>query len=246
VPSAEAIAEHRSLLKRAHAQLKGQDHFQVLGLARGASVDAARDAYLELAKVYHPDRATALGLTDVTSLAEELFRRVNEAHAVLTNPEARGAYEQELDGGPTRKLVQAALEAEMLFQKGVVLFRKKNFAEAHTCFRDAYRLNDKEGEHLAWLAWTLFSDPKKDRQANLSKVRDDLLKAIKLSPKSATCHYYLGEVFLAAGDEKRAKECFVRTVEIQESHVEASRHLRLMAMRKEKEKPKGLFGRSKK
>jgi curved DNA-binding protein CbpA len=242
--SPQQMMEHKQLVKSAFEGLKEKNHFQVLELARSATTDVIRDQYFKLAKVFHPDRCAVMGAPEMRAAAEEVFRRINEAHTVLTNPEARKAYEEELDGAGDKKEVQNALEAEFVFQKGVIFFRKKNYAEALHHFEEAFRLNPKEGEHQAWIAWTLFHDPKQKREQSLARAKDLLLKAIKAAPQNATCHYYLGEVYLALGDEKRAKTCFNRTVECQENHVEANRHLRLMAMRKEKEQKKtGLFGK---
>jgi tetratricopeptide (TPR) repeat protein len=241
--------EHRSLIKKAHARMKNKDHYQVLEVGRDASTELIRDVYFKLAKIYHPDRCAALGLSDLVPVAEEVFRRVNEAHSILSNPETRKAYEAENEGGGESEEARRALEAEFAFQKGVVLFRKKAYAEALREFEEACRLNDKEAEHLAWLAWTRFCDPKSDRVAILPRVKEQLLQATRIAPKNPTCHYFLGEVHLALGDERRAKISFAHTVELQEGHVEANRHLRIMQMRKdkkEKEESKGIFGRFKK
>ena len=244
VSSAQAVMEHKSMLRRAQERMKGQTHFQVLEIKKDATLDQVRDAYFRLAKIYHPDRCAALQLFDMQPVAEEIFRRINEAHSILTDPEGRKAYEQELDGGGSKKEAMHAMEAEFSFQKGVIFFRKKNFGEALRCFQEAWKLNEKEGEHLAWVAWTQFNDPRTDKGKMLPQIKEQLLRSIKIAPQNAICHYYLGEVYLALGDDKRARTCFTRTVEIQEGHVEANRHLRLMAMRKEKQEKKdgGLFG----
>jgi curved DNA-binding protein CbpA len=240
----QQMMEHKQLIKRAFEGLKDKNHFQVLEVARTAATELIRDQYFKLAKVFHPDRCAAMGVPEATPAAAEIFRRVNEAHTVLANADARKAYEEELDGGGDKQEVRNALEAEFVFQKGVIFFRKKNYAEAFKHFEESYRLNEKEGEHLAWMAWATFHDPRNKRDQILPKVKEMLLRAIKIAPQNATCHYYLGEIYLALGDEKRAKTCFTRTVECQEGHIEANRHLRLMQMRKEKEKKStGLFGR---
>jgi hypothetical protein len=245
--SAASAAEHSALITKAFERIKDQNHFEVLELGRTASAELVRETYFKLAKTFHPDRCNALGLAPLIPLAEEVFRRINEAHTVLTNPEARKVYEEELDGKDRRGEVHAALEAEFVFQKGVVFFRKKNFAEALRHFQESYQLNEKEGEHLAWVAWTMFNDPHNDKSKILPKCKELSLKSIKLSPQNATCHYYLGEIYLAMGDDKRAKTCFSRVVELQEHHVEANRHLRLMQMRKDKaQKNKSIFDRLRK
>jgi tetratricopeptide (TPR) repeat protein len=247
--SGQAALEYSQLITKTFQRIQGRNHFEILEVNRNASAELVRESYFKLAKIFHPDRCSAMGLVELIAQAEEIFRRINEAHTVLTNAEARKAYEEEIDGERSKgEEVRAALEAEFVFQKGVIFYRKKNYTEALQHFQESYRLNEKEGEHLAWVAWTMFSDPKGNREETAVKAKELLLKSIKLSPLNHTCHYYLGEIYLALGDKNRARSCFQRTVELHEGHVEANRHLRLMQMRKEKkaEKEKSLFGRFRK
>jgi tetratricopeptide (TPR) repeat protein len=101
------------------------------------------------------------------------------------------------------------------------------------------------------VAWTLFSDPKGDKKVLIPKVKEQLLKAIKISPNSATSHHFLGEVYLGLGEERRAFTCFDKVLDIQPDHLESQRHMRIIRMRKEKrkedeKKKAGLFGRFRK
>lgn len=226
-----AAQEQAALITKTYKRLQGQSHYEVLGLERTASVEQVRAAYFKLAKVYHPDKCTALGLDKLTTEAEEIFRLINEAHSVLGDPTARAAYEGELDSNGDAR---SALQAEIAFQRGVILIRKKDFAAAHEAFKEACRLNDAEGEHHGWSAWALFKNAKLDREKTLPQVQKQLERAVELAPKSAQCHYFLGEVFLFMGNNRRAKACFEKTVQIQDWHIEANRHLRIMQMRREK------------
>jgi DnaJ-class molecular chaperone len=64
------------------------DPYQVLGLKRGASTDEVRKAYKRLARKYHPD------VNSGDKASEERFKAISEAHAVLSDPEKRQAYDQ--------------------------------------------------------------------------------------------------------------------------------------------------------
>jgi molecular chaperone DnaJ len=64
-----------------------RDYYEVLGVPRTASVDEIKDAYRKLAMQYHPDRNKA-------PEAEEKFKEISEAYAVLSNPEKRSQYDQ--------------------------------------------------------------------------------------------------------------------------------------------------------
>lgn len=64
--------------------LDGFDPFAVLGIAPGAAKDEIRQAYVALAKNYHPDRyATAELPTEVIEYLFAMARRINAAHAAL-------------------------------------------------------------------------------------------------------------------------------------------------------------------
>lgn len=65
-----------------------RDYYEVLGVARGASEADLKKAYRKLALQYHPDRNP----DDPT--AEERFKEVSEAYAVLSDAEKRTRYDR--------------------------------------------------------------------------------------------------------------------------------------------------------
>lgn len=72
------------------ARLRDIDHFDphtVLGLERGAPFEEVRQAYLKLAKLYHPDRYAGVELPpEVRDYLSAMARRVNTAYAALEAP----------------------------------------------------------------------------------------------------------------------------------------------------------------
>ncbi|MEM2094235.1 MAG: molecular chaperone DnaJ [Candidatus Bathyarchaeia archaeon] len=63
-----------------------RDYYEVLGVSRNASVDEIKAAYRKLAMEYHPDR-------NKSPEAEEKFKEISEAYAVLSDPEKRRQYD---------------------------------------------------------------------------------------------------------------------------------------------------------
>jgi curved DNA-binding protein CbpA len=64
--------------------------YNVLGLRPGAGNDEIKAAFRKLAKAYHPD------LRPADRRAEARFKRINEAHAILSDAEARSKYDASL------------------------------------------------------------------------------------------------------------------------------------------------------
>jgi curved DNA-binding protein len=67
--------------------MPGKDYYKILDVPRTASQEEIKKAYRRLAMKYHPDR----NKDDKT--AEARFKEINEAYAVLSNPEKRKQYE---------------------------------------------------------------------------------------------------------------------------------------------------------
>lgn len=65
-----------------------KDPYSVLGVARDADEDAIRSAYRKLARELHPD------VNPGDSAAEERFKEVSGAYAVLSDPAKRSAYDE--------------------------------------------------------------------------------------------------------------------------------------------------------
>lgn len=66
------------------------DAYRELGVAPNASAETIRQAYLALARRYHPDRAPEGRVAEY----EERMKRINTAYEVLSNPESRRLYDQ--------------------------------------------------------------------------------------------------------------------------------------------------------
>ena len=67
--------------------MASKDYYKTLGLGKDASIDDIKKAFRKLAVKYHPDKNSG------DKQAEEKFKEINEAYAVLSDPEKKAQYD---------------------------------------------------------------------------------------------------------------------------------------------------------
>jgi len=84
--------ERRRQILRAEAVAASGTLWEALGLTWNAPSGAVKSAYLEAAKVFHPDRYAGKRLGTYRARLERIFRRATEARDVLGDETRRAAY----------------------------------------------------------------------------------------------------------------------------------------------------------
>jgi len=79
-----------------------RDYYEILGIQKSASLDEVKKAYRELALKFHPDRVPH----EKKKEAEEKFKDISEAYAVLSDSNKRALYDQHGHAGIDQRYAQ--------------------------------------------------------------------------------------------------------------------------------------------
>lgn len=228
----------RAELAEIAARVRDRDYFQVLGVAQTATDDQIRQAYFGLAKRTHPDRFSGASEA-VRRVAEEVFAVISQANETLGHRERRNEYlRNQRNKERDKKDVEEgerALKAELAFQKGITMLRKKAFSEATACFKEAVESYPDEGEYYAYLGWALYLTDSRG-VGRVEIARNHLLRARKLAPNSDKPYLFLGRLYKAEGKDSVAEKMFHKAIELDPDCVDAIRELRLIDMRRQRSK----------
>jgi curved DNA-binding protein CbpA len=227
-PVDPADAPLRRALELAATRIGEPDLFARLGVPRTAGRAEVKQAYLLLAKQFHPDRFLSPGLAEVAPVVKDLFSALNEAYETLGDDRRRNEYLARLSSGAAGG-GDAGAAALTDFKKGESCLKSRDYLRARGFLEAAVRA-DPRAEYKAALAWALLRDPKSPDRERAKALLDEALQ-------DQTCDrafYIAGVLAREQGDEQRAEGLFRSTLRANPQHVEAAREVRLLEMRRQK------------
>lgn len=224
-----------------YAKLSSADYFEVLGVDQEANTQRIKDAFLDLAKRYHPDRLTAAGQGHLLPQVRAIFAKVKEAYDTLVDPESRAKYRQRDPG--TKRPALSSQQAKLCWQKALIHFKRRDFPAAEAELRRATAA-DPRPEYLAELAWVLFSNPQ-TREAHRSEISELVARALEENSEQERPCVVAGHIARHDGQNAAAERHFRQALEWNPKSIEAARELRALEARKVPEKKAGFFDRLK-
>jgi DnaJ-domain-containing protein 1 len=211
----------REALLAVKPRARERDLFARLGLARGASRDEVKRAFLQIAKQFHPDRFAAPALADLQDVVRDFFAAVNEAYEVLSDEKKRAAWlAKSAAAGPDPG-------ARLDYQKGEACLRTRDFARARGFLESAVRA-DPRAEYQAALAYACLLDP---ARKDLARAKE-LVEQATRDPKCDRAFYVAGLLARDENDVGRAERSFRAAVQANPRNADAVRELRLIESRR--------------
>ena len=204
----------RISVERLYQEVRFQDHWQVLGIERGASEDDVKQAFFLHAKKFHPDRFRRITDPDFQEKLSFVFRRISEAYETLSSPEAKARYEslQDKEDQYARAPEPAASgngrrgspeEAAGLHRRAQQAYELEDYWNAIELARQAVDLAPDVAAYYHLLGLALSKNPKwrQDAEKNL-KI------AANLDPFEASYVLELAKLYEREGLHLRAQKTF--------------------------------------
>jgi tetratricopeptide (TPR) repeat protein len=230
-PSPEA--RRAEITERAQSVDK-QNYFEMLGITSEATLEEVKNAYIILAKAWHPDRLPA-ALADVKDACGRVFARMSEAHQTLTDEEKRTRYLRLMkEGGETPEQQQEianVLGATVEFQKAEICLRKNDLVQAEALARHAVELDPNQADYIALVAWLEALKPSAQSPEATQGYIDDLDRALKMNERCERAYFYRAMLYKRSNRNGLAFKDFQKVAELSPKNIDAQRELRLYEMR---------------
>ncbi|MDI9636924.1 DnaJ domain-containing protein [Kamptonema cortianum] len=159
------------------------DHYEVLGLPKFADSKAVRQRYRELARKLHPD-------LNKNPDAQEQFIALNNSYEVLSDPERKRSFDQQLK-----------------LSEQIRMTAKKTAQEQQSSESKADKEQDSEESEKAQFFSYRDQERRLERLMNLGKYNEAASVAetiLRRNPKNATAYAALGDIARIRGDFQEA------------------------------------------
>ena len=215
--------EARSRISAKLTEVAGKNHWETLGVKRGADPGSVKKSFYALSREFHPDSFAGVSLGSVTPKLELLFQQIQGAYATLSDDAKRGEYEAKIniEAGGGSSDIGALFQAESDFQKVKFLYDRGDLAGGQKIIDRVVKImaNNEEAQgyklFLDW--WSTKSVDSAD-----SVVRE-LLVLYKRAPAAVALGDFMGWIYMEIGNLNSAKTAFRKVIEIQPKHVGANR-----------------------
>jgi len=241
---ADPMERVRAEIDKMHASIQEANHYDLLGIERGAQDAEIMSAYRQLAKKWHVDQFSRHGsLGDHKVKVQEISTAINDAKRTLQDAQLRADYDAELDGASAQAMVDI-FEADKYFLRGKGILSRGGYKGAYDLFKQAHDLNPEDIDIRAYLLFTEFLQmPKSDagRADDYTKAQEIFkeLDEINEKNKNNECDWllvFLGQVAIGMGKRRDAKFLFTEARTLNPNNHDAKRQLRLLDMRAERKK----------
>ncbi len=177
-----------------------KDYYAILKISKNATTLEIRNAYLNLAKLYHPDKTNSITKDGWVSTNDN-FALITEAYRVLIDPVQRSEYDKKLRMGiKDEKDVYVEQHFAKIFKEGITAIGKKEFKKAVNYFRACIKLKPNHPESNSFLGLAMISSG-----GDLNEALSYCSKALQEKIDNADLYVNMALVYKAMGNDEKYK-----------------------------------------
>lgn len=211
--------------EKINEEMDRQNYFERLGLSTKAKETEIKRAYLDLAKVLHPDKLLPETPEKLRELVTEVYEKITISYQVLSNSEQRSHYLSELESGNAEQALQAAT----LTEEGKNYLRKGDIRKAHECFQQAIAKASPSTDLRLMMIWAKLKMPGFQAKADvLQRIKEDIASIPPEDRHSPVYYFIKGLMLYASQDFEMAKKSYEHAVSLDADFIEARRELNLL------------------
>ncbi|RKX68104.1 hypothetical protein DRP44_00515 [candidate division TA06 bacterium] len=177
-----------------------KDYYAILKIPKNATTKEIRNAYLELAKLFHPDKANSITKEGWVSTNDN-FALITEAYRVLIDPARRNEYDKKLRMGiKDEGDVYVEQHFTKIFKEGINSIGKKEFKKAVEYFKACIKMKPNHPESNSFLALAIMSSG-----GNVNEALKYATKALEQKIDNADLYVNIAIIYKSMGNEEKYK-----------------------------------------
>ncbi|MFC1850085.1 DUF4388 domain-containing protein [candidate division CSSED10-310 bacterium] len=225
VPQAEDSQEAlKELILKKYQRLADVDYYEVLDIEKDADSAAAKKAYHQMAKQFHPDMVRKIDDENMFKLVDTIFNKIQLAYDTLSDDEKRANYDRakgfNLTEEEQRKMARLRSKAGLQYQIAMKAYKGRNYKKAIEFMKSAIDINPNESVYFGILAEIQAKNPK---WFNMAKT--NIEKAIELDPHNSGFYVTQGLICLEEAKQDDAEASFQKALFYDPDHKAAIEQL---------------------
>jgi len=225
---------HQERLMKLRQEMDHQNYFEILGLSDKAKSKEIKKAYIELSKLFHPDKVAQGSPAETKELTTYIFAKIAKANEILSDDSKRETYLKELEKGFAEKI----LESESLFEEGCSFLKANQPARALPLFEKAMALRPPTSELKLHFLWAkLLLEPTSNIEEYFKGLESDLNRIPPEDRHNSTYYFVKGLYLRQIGDLDSAEKTVKHALSLTPTFIEAQRELHMISLQKKSAKP---------
>ncbi|MDZ4662264.1 MAG: response regulator [Pseudomonadota bacterium] len=223
----------RARLNRVLKETDGKNYFEILNLSKNARESEIKNAYYELAKIFHPDKIPKEAPKGIFDLNQKIFSLISSAFNVIKDAPSRERYLKELDQGRADEL----LKAEAIYERGKALLKAGRATQALEAFAEVGKFNLAKSDLTLYRVWAMLKLLETNRgSADIKKIEQQLEQIPPEDRHDAIYHFVKGLFQKQIGRTDVARGLFERAIAVDPQFIDARRELNVLRLKNETQK----------